>query len=32
MASKNNRVLQICYKIVRDLGDLEDRVEEFVDS
>eukprot|EP00347_Sterkiella_histriomuscorum_P003709 403363246 len=31
-ASKNSKVLLCCYKMVRELGDIEDRVQEFIES
>ncbi|CDW82716.1 UNKNOWN [Stylonychia lemnae] len=31
-SSKNSKVLHCCYKIVKELGDIEDRVEEFVEN
>lgn len=31
-ASKNAKVLHNCYKLVRDLGDIEDRVAEYIES
>ena len=31
-SSKNSKVLHTTYKVVRELGDIEDRVAEFVDN